>query len=128
MTDKGRQDSMLRRTIDRFALLGLLACASACSTSPAIVVPSCDRPAWLDGKFDPIAPGFTITLTEEVTDKASAAQDLARQFSLELDDQYQTAIEGFAIRAATPDVIAALRCDPRVLGVSFNEHIRMRER
>ena len=119
---------MFRRTIERFVLPGILACASGCSTAPAVVVPSCDRPAWLDGKFDPIAPGFTVTLTDAVSDKAAAAQDLARQFSLELDDQYQTAIEGFAIRAATPDVVAALRCDPRVLGVSFNEHIRMRAR
>lgn len=119
---------MFPRAIQRFVLPGILACVSGCSAAPSAVVPSCDRPAWLDGKFDPIAPGFTVTLTDEVPDKASAAQDLARQFSLELDDQYQTAIEGFAIRAATPDVIAALRCDPRVLGVSFNEHIRMRER
>ena len=111
-----------------FAMLSVLICASGCSTAPAVVVPSCDRPAWLDGKFDPVAPGFTVTLADNVADKAAAAQDLARKFSLELDDQYQTAIEGFAIRTAMPDVVAALRCDPRVLGVSFNEHIRMRER
>ena len=110
------------------ALLGLLLHASGCSTAPPVIVPSCDRPAWLDGKFDPIAPGFTVTLAPDVTDKAATAEDIARKFSLELDEQYQTAIEGFAIRTATPEVIAALRCDPRVLGLSFNEHIRMRER
>lgn len=110
------------------AMLGVLVCTSGCSTAPPVVVPSCDRPAWLDGKFDASAPGLTVTLADDVTDRAAAAADLARTFSLELDDQYQTAIEGFAIRAATPDVIAALRCDPRVLGVSFIEHIRMRER
>ena len=110
------------------ALLALVILASGCSTAPPVVVPSCDRPAWLDGKFDPIASGFTVTLAADVADKAATAEDIARTFSLELDDQYQTAIEGFAIRTATPEVIAALRCDPRVLGVSFNEHIRMRER
>lgn len=112
----------------RLAVLGLLVCAGGCSTAPGVVAPSCDRPAWLDGKFDSVAPGFTVTLAADVTDRAAAAEDLARKFSLELDDQYQTAIEGFAIRTAAPDVVAALRCDPRVLGVSFNEHIRMRER
>lgn len=116
------------KRLDRFALLCLAACVSACSTAPPIIAPSCDRPAWIDGKFDPVAPGFTVTLADTVTDKAATAQDLARTFAFELDDQYQTAIEGFAIRATTPATIAALRCDPRVLGVSFNEHIRMRER
>jgi hypothetical protein len=110
------------------AMLGVLLCAGGCATAPSVVVPSCERPAWLDGKFDPVAPGFTVTLAEGVPDKGAAAEDIARKFALEIDDQYQTAIEGFAIRTATPDVIAALRCDARVLGVSFNEHIRMRER
>ena len=59
--------------------------------------------------------GFTVTLADTVPDRATAAQDIARKFSIELDDQYQTAIEGFAIRTAPPDVIAALRCDPRML-------------
>lgn len=105
-----------------------LQCLSACSTAPQIIVPSCDRPAWIDGRYDTAAPGFTVTLAEDVDDKQGAAQELARKFGFELDDQYQTAIEGFAIRTTPPATIAELRCDPRVLGVTFNEHIRMREK
>lgn len=106
-------------------LCSVMALATGCTVAPEVLPPSCTHPAWLDGSFDPRAPGYIVTFTEEVTDIASTAQELARKYSFALDNVYESAIKGFGVTTLTPSALAGLRCDARILGVSFNESIRI---
>jgi hypothetical protein len=110
------------------SVFAIVALATGCAVAPEELQPPCSKPAWLDGKFDPTTPGYIVTFTDEVSDVTSVAQDLANKHSFELDGTYQSAIKGFGVKALTPRALADLRCDPRVLGVSFNERIRMGNR
>jgi hypothetical protein len=116
----------MNKHIGRIAVvLAIMVLGNGCAVAPEVLQPSCSKPAWLDGKFDPKAQGYIVTLTDEVNDVASTAQELAQKHGFVLDDTYQSALKGFGVKALTPSVLADLRCDPRILGVSFNEHIRM---
>ena len=111
--------------MQRVAVLMLVVLATGCAAAPEVIPPPCSQPGWLDGKFDPTAPGYIVTLADDVSDVVSVTQELARKYSIELDLTYQSAIKGFGVTALSPSALAELRCDPRVLGVSFNERIRM---
>jgi hypothetical protein len=105
--------------------LAMMLLGNGCAVAPEVLAPSCAQPAWLDGKFDPGTPGYVVMFTEEVDDVIAAAQDLARKHSFALDGAYQSAVKGFGVEVLTPRALADVRCDPRVLGVSFNERIRI---
>jgi hypothetical protein len=105
--------------------LDMMLLGNGCAVAPEVLEPPCAQPAWLDGKFDPGAPGYIVSFTDEVDDVVAVAQDLARKHSFALDGTYQSALKGFGVQVLTPRALADLRCDPRVLGVSFNEHIRI---
>ena len=110
---------------DLVAVLAIMVMGNGCAAAPEILQPSCSQPAWLEGEFDPGAPGYIVRFTDEVNDVAAAAQELAQKHSFELDGTYQSALKGFGVKTLTPRALADLRCDPRILGVLFNEHIRL---
>jgi hypothetical protein len=115
----------MKRDIGKFAVVIAVTLVSGCAAAPEIIPPPCSQPAWLDGSFDPRASGYIVTFVDEVTDVASSAQELAQKYSFTIDNVYQSAIKGFGVKTLTPSALAELRCDRRILGVSFNESIRM---
>jgi hypothetical protein len=115
----------MQRHIEKLFVISIMAGVTGCAVAPQVLPPPCTHPAWLDGSFDPGAPGYIVTFTDEVTDIASTAQELAQKYSFALDNVYESAIRGFGVTTLAPAALAELRCDPRILGVSFNESIRI---
>jgi len=124
---------LLRLTTVTFALpLGLLVALATCgggpsptapaasapATDPATVIePSCGDPAPLEGTYDPRAPGYIVSL-EQGTDAQATADDLAARYGFEVQRVFQS-LPGFSAEL-TPEVVAAIRCEPVVVLVEYD--------
>lgn len=104
----------------RSLLLASLAAISGCAADP-VLAPSCPEPAPLDGKYYHRAPGYIIRFRDDIQDVSPLVHKLALKYSFKPTAVYEAAIKGFAVRQLTPEALAALRCEPVILGISFDE-------
>ncbi len=50
---------------------------------------------------------------------------LADKYDLTLTARYDYSVYGFAVRVLKPEVLAALRCEPAIKHVSYNEFVHV---
>jgi hypothetical protein len=101
-----------------FVLSGLVLMVG-CVNQPTLLVPPCDKPAPLDGEWNPRTPGYIAMYVSGVVDARSLTSDLARKHGFTPESVFG-AVKGFSVRELSPEALAGLRCEPSVLGVSFN--------
>ena len=129
-------ETSARRTFAPLALATLAGCGGEIATtaeqSPELTVPigvvidvkpACADPAPLTGAFDARAPGYIVVLNDgsavdATTDRLAASYHFTTRF------RYYSALHGFATLDATPEAIAALRCDAAVRSVEHNGNVR----
>ncbi len=101
---------------------------AGCMTTPDVLAPPCNSPAVLDGKFHPGTPGYLISVQDSVTNVESLVQELASKHAFK-PGSIMSSVGIFSVKTLTPQSLAALRCEPAIRGISFDEptHIgRMR--
>lgn len=96
----------------------------ACVAHPVVLSPACDRPAPLDGQWNPKTPGYIVMFSQDVDDARSLTYELARKHGFTPDSTFG-AVKGFAVSQLNPRALAGLRCEPKVRAVSFNEPTRI---
>jgi hypothetical protein len=96
----------------------LFACGSDHSLAPQLVRPACTDPAPLSGEFDPRAPGY-IVLYRDGVDAQQETAILAARFQFVPRHVYTHALQGFSAEFS-PEVVAAVRCEPTVRAVSHD--------
>jgi|GEM_PF-2317518 len=120
--------NLLRLTILTLALpLAVATCGGGSSpTAPAapaptdpstVIEPSCADPAPLEGTYDSRAPGYIVSL-EQGTDAQATADELAARYGFEVQRVFQS-LPGFSAEL-TPEVVAAIRCEPVVVLVEHD--------
>ena len=107
-------------------------CMAACASAPDILTPPCSSPAMLDGRYHQRTPGYLISVQDNVTNVESLAQELAAKHGFKPDSIMST-FRIFSIKKITPEALAALRCEPTIRAISFDEpthigHMRSNKR
>jgi hypothetical protein len=88
------------------------------------VNPSCEKPAPLEGKYDPAAPGY-IVMFNKVPDATAETVRLASFYGFKIDNFLQT-IYAFSAKLS-PQVVAKLRCDPSIKMIERNLSVHVAE-
>ena len=119
------------------------AAIAGCVNSPTVLAPSCAFPAELEGSFDHRAPGYIVAIHPPAKDSSSAQRKtsaqralerqeaidtiemLADKYDLTLTARYDYSVYGFAVRVLKPEVLAALRCEPAIKHVSYNQVVHV---
>jgi hypothetical protein len=100
-----------------------LALAVGCGGSASLLAPQCVSPAPLLGQFNPAAPGYIVLFHDQVNAVAET-QRLAATYAFTPKYVYESALKGFAAELA-PSVVAALRCEPSVASMEYNQVVTL---
>jgi hypothetical protein len=93
---------------------------AACAAAPEVLAPPCLSPAVLDGTYHRSTPGYLISVQESVTSIESLVRELASKYAFEPGSIMST-VKIFSVKTLTPHALAALRCEPTIRSISFNE-------
>lgn len=112
-----------------FLVMGasVLASLGGCNAPPssphaAIVRPKCRAPVYLDDTGGPVAPGFIVALQDTVNTPVEAAR-LAEKYAF-TPTAVLTAVHMVITPTVSDTTVAALRCEPTVISVSYNYLIK----
>ena len=94
--------------------------------SPPVLEPACSNPAPLKGEYEPEAPGYIFTLTGGVDNRTpeevrALVRELADTCDFEPASVYENVLGGFFVEELPPEVLAALRCEPIIERISYND-------
>ena len=103
---------------------GSMFIAAACTSAPDILPPPCNSPEVLDGKYHRDAPGYLISVQDSVANIELLVHELAAKHAFNPDSIMST-VRIFSVKTLTPEALAALRCEPSIRSISFNEPTRI---
>jgi hypothetical protein len=98
----------------------LAALPAACVTGPPVPTARCSNPAPLEGRFDGTDPAYTVYLRPEAPDDAPATLTARYHF----ENKSPPYSRSHLLANLSPDQVAAVRCDPLVQAVSFNQTLK----
>ena len=112
------------KSIQLGALLAGTIYIAGCATDPEILEPPCSSPAVLDGNYHQSTPGYLVSVQDSVTDIEALVHELAAKHAFKPDSIMST-VKIFSVKELTPGTLAALRCEPTIGAISFNEPTRI---
>lgn len=84
-------------------------------------VGTCARPLNVEGR--PSNLGFVVIFVRDIADPEILASELGRRHGFSFDAIF-TAVKGFAVSALTPQALEALRCEPTIRRIYYNQPLR----
>jgi hypothetical protein len=120
------------KSIQLGAFLAGSMCIGACANAPEILAPPCDSPVMLDGKYHHRTTGYLISVRHNVMNVESLVHNLAAKHAFKPSSIMST-VRIFSVETISPEALAALRCEPAIRGISFDEpttigHMRSNKR
>ncbi len=97
---------------------------TGCASAPPVLEPHCADPAPVEGTYHRSTPGYLVTLADDVEDPETIAHELGGKLGFRPESILAT-MKIFTVRTLTPDSLAALRCEPAIRRITFDEPIHL---